>query len=187
MFIFTKCKGRKEGANLFFDNGCGTAVFRKGIPGQELDGVMLAKGKIPIGGVGGVEVFAEEDWLVSLEREDGQRQLVQGLVVPKVTVDFPLINTTRAVLDLKENCEDSWVRDCKVPEMAGRMIDGLIGTQYNLIHPIPIHSLPCGLTLYKTKLAPHKSGYNAAIGGPHTSFDFCCGETGSAAKHSDVK
>ena len=61
MFIFTKCKGRKEGANLFFDNGCSKAVFRKGIPGQELDRVMLAKGKIPIGGVGGIEAFAEED------------------------------------------------------------------------------------------------------------------------------
>ena len=182
MFIFTRCKGKKDGANLFFDNGCGTAVFRKGIPGNELEGVMLARGKIPIGGVGGIEIFAEEDWLVSLEREDGQRQLVQGLVLPKVTVDFPMINTTRAVLDLKENSNDPWVRDCSVPGMAGGVTDGLIGTQYNLIHPVPVHCLPSGLTLYRTKLAPHGPGFNAAIGGPHTSFDFCCGAVGGAAK-----
>ena len=69
MFMFTRCKGKKEGVNLFFDNGLGIAVFRKGIPGKELDGVMLSQGKIPIGGVGGIEIFAEEDWLVSLEEK----------------------------------------------------------------------------------------------------------------------
>ena len=70
MFLFTRCKGKKNGVNLFFDKGCGTAVFRKGIPGGELEGVKLAKGKIPIGGVGGIEINAEEDWLVSLERDN---------------------------------------------------------------------------------------------------------------------
>ena len=182
MFMFTRCKGKKDGANLFFDKGCGTAVFRKGIPGRELDGVMLAQGKIPIGGVGGIEIFAEEDWLVSLERDDGQRQLVQGLVLPRVTVDFPFIDTTKAVLDLKAGSQDPWVRDCRVPEKAGGVVDGLVGIQYSLIHPEPVHSLPSGLTLYKTRLAPHGPGFNAAIGGPHSSFDFCCGAVGGAAR-----
>ena len=182
MFMFARVKGKREGANLFFDKGCGTAVFRKGIPGKELDGVMLAKGKIPIGGVGGIEIFAEEDWLVSLKRNDGQRQLVQGLVVPKVTVDFPLIDLTKAVLDLKGNSQAPWIIDCRVPKQAGGVVDGLIGIQYSLIHPEPVHSLPNGLTLYSTKLAPHEQGFNATIGGPHTSFDFCCGAVGGAAR-----
>ena len=56
----------------------------------------------------------------------------------------------------------------------------MIGIQYDLIHPEPIHSLPNGLTLYKSKLAPHEPGFNAAIGGPHTSFDFCCNAVGGA-------
>ena len=182
MFLFARCKGKKNGANLFFDKGCGTAVFRKGIPGGELEGVKLAKGKIPIGGVGGIEIDAEEDWMVSLEKEDGQRQLVQGLAIQRVTVDFPLVDTTKAVAEIKADTRDTWVRDCRVPEKLGGVTDALIGIQYDLIHPESVHTLANGLTLYRSKLAPHEPGLNAAIGGPHTSFDFCCKTAGGAAR-----
>ena len=182
LFIFTRVKGKKNGANLFFDKGCGTALFRLGIPGVELEGVRIARGKIPIGGVGGIEIFAEEDWLVSLERTDGQRQLVQGLAVQSVTVDFPFIDTSEAVYDLKANSANDWVRNCVVPKNVGGVTDGLIGIQYDLIHPEPIHTLPSGLTLYRSRLATHDPGINAAIGGPHESFDFCCQNEGGAAR-----
>ena len=49
---------------------CSTAPFGVGIPIVELEVVRVARGKIPIGGVGGKEIFAEEDWIVSLERTD---------------------------------------------------------------------------------------------------------------------
>ena len=182
LFLFTRCKGKKDGANLFFDKGCGSAIFRKGIPGRELEGVRLAKGRIPIGGVGGIEIFADEDWLVSLEREDGQRQLIQGLTVESVTVDFPMIDTTRAVNDIKASSSDPWVKSCKVPENVGGVTDALIGIQYDLIHPEPVHTLPSGLTIYRSKLAPHQAGINAAIGGPHSSFDYCCKSSGGAVQ-----
>ena len=32
MFLFFHCKGKKNGVNCFFDNGCTEAVFREGIP-----------------------------------------------------------------------------------------------------------------------------------------------------------
>ena len=149
MFIFTRVKGKKNGANLFFDKGCGTALFRVGIPGVELEGVRVARGKIPIGGVGGIEIFAEEDWIVSLERTDGQRQLVQGLAVKSVTVDFSLIDTSSAVKESKESSSNSWVKNCVVPKNGGGVTDGLIGIQYD---PEPVYTLPPGLTFIEANL-----------------------------------
>ena len=63
MFIFTRVKSKKNGTNLFFDKGCGTALFKLGIPGVELEGVRIASGRIPIGTVGGIEIFAERSAL----------------------------------------------------------------------------------------------------------------------------
>ena len=91
-----------------------------------------------------------------------------------------MVDTTLAVEEIKSNSQHPWVKECKVPQKAGGVTDALIGIQYDLIHPEPIHSLPNGLTLYKSKLAPHEPGFNAAIGGPHTSFDFCCNAVGGA-------
>ena len=39
--------------------------------------------------------------------------------------------------------------------MAGGVPHVLIGIKYKLIHPEAIHTLPSGLTLYKSKLVGH--------------------------------
>ena len=62
------------------------------------------------------------------------------------------------------------------------MTDALIGIQYSLIHPVPIHTLESGLCIYRSKLAPHKKGFEAMIGGPHSSFDILANLTGGAAR-----
>ena len=105
---------------------------------------------------------------------------MQGLTVESVTVEFPLVDTTHAVEEVKSSSNNPWIKSCRVPKNVGGVTDGLIGIQYSLIHPEPIHTLPSGLTIYRSKLAPHKPGINAAIGGPHSSFDYCCKSSGGA-------
>ena len=53
----------------------------------------------------------------------------------------------------------------------------LLGIKYSSVFPKEVHTLPCGLTIYKSRLASHGGKYNACIGGPHSSFT---GMTGAA-------
>ena len=182
MFLFFRCKGKKNGVNCFFDNGCSEAVFREGIPGGELIGEKTTRGPFTIGGVGGLECKANDEWLVSFETVDGHRQLIRGLTVNKVTEDFPLIKLDAAAAELKANCNDEWVKGCKIPKLAGGVTDALIGIQYNLVHPEPVHTLESGLCIFKSRLAPHKGGGLAMIGGPHSSFDALAGLSGGVSR-----
>ena len=182
MFLFFHCKGKNNGVNCFFDNGCTEAVFREGIPGGELIAEKTTKGPFTIGGVGGLECKANDEWIVSFEKTDGHRQLIRGLTVDKVTDNFPLVRLGDAIAEVKANCNTEWVRNCRTPKQAGGVTDVLIGIHYNLIHPEPIHTLESGLCLFKSKLAPHKGGCLAMIGGPHSSFDMLSGAAGSTAR-----
>jgi hypothetical protein len=182
MFLFFQVKGKKNGANFFFDDGCSHACFQEGIPGGELNGEIIAKGPFQIGGVGAMKTKANDEWIVSVERTDGTRQLIQGLTVDKVTCDFPMIDVQGAVAEVKrDKPEDKVLQRCKVPKMAGGVTHGLIGIKYRLIHPDPIHTLPSGLTLYKSKLVGQNPGMNAMIGGPHSTFDCLCDQAGGVA------
>ena len=54
----------------------------------------------------------------------------------------------------------------QVPKCLGGEIDMILGIQFASIHPEPVFSMPNGLTVYKSKFAPVKSGEIACIGGP---------------------
>ena len=100
----------------------------------------------------------------------------------RVTADFPKYNTTRAVLEVKNSQPNNKkLQQCKVPEIIGGEIDCLLGIKYGALSPEPIHTLPSGLALYKSKLMAHDGISNAIIGGSHESFDFFVGLAGGVA------
>ena len=182
MFLFFHVKGKTKGVNVFFDKGCTTACFREGVPGGELNGEVIAKGPFQIGGVGGIQTKANDEWLVSMETVSGHRQFFRGLTVDRVTCDFPMINVEKAVSEVKRDKPgDKLLQQCKIPRMAGGVTDALIGIHYELIHPESVHTLDSGLTIYRSKLMGHKGEFNAMIGGPHSSFECICQEAGGMA------
>ena len=100
----------------------------------------------------------------------------------QITCDFPAIDTTEAVKQIKaEDKNDEFLQSCKVPMIAGGKVDILLGIQYSIIHPLPVLELNCGLTIYRSRLVSHNSVHNALIGGPHTSFQFLANKAGNAA------
>ena len=182
MFLFFRAKGKINGVNTFFDMGCSTAVYREGVPGTELRGRIIKKGPFIMNGVGGIQTKANDMWLCSLDLADGGKQLVQGLSVNTVTMDFPLINLDDAVREVKADSPDNaLLQSCKVPTLAGGCTDLLLGIMYAAIHPVLIHQLPCGLAIYKSALASH-GDFDCLIGGPHKSFDVYAGHVGGASQ-----
>ena len=156
--------------------------MRECIPEKELPASLIKKGPIPIGGVGGVTVFASGEYLVAMDTTEGKAQQLQGVTVPVITGDFPSLDITAAVSAVKSgDRKNSKLRNCKFPPQVGGVIDCLIGIQYNQLQPKVVHMLPSGLAIYETKLAPHFKGMNYVLGGPHTSFDSLLATSGNAA------
>ena len=183
LFLFFRAKGRDKGANVFFDKGCGTAVFKEGIPGNELRGKVIKKGPFIMTGVGDIRTKANDQWLCVMDTADGGKQFVEGLSVDKVTADFPMINLDEAVKEVRQDdTQNDFLQSCKIPSTAGGSTDVLLGITYTSIHPVLVHQLPSGLAIYRSALASHENKYNCLIGGPHKSFDICVGHAGGVSR-----
>ena len=77
MFLFFHVKEKNKGANLLFDKGCSTACFQESVPGKELNSKILTRGPFQVKGVGGLEAKANYGWLISVETDTGDRQLIR--------------------------------------------------------------------------------------------------------------
>ena len=189
VFMLAPLKGVTRPVNAFFDSGCSDACIRSGVPGSELHGVCVDAGPIPMLGVGGIKIDAKEEWIVKMRRKDKKVQLMKGFTMEKVCAAMPVINTEKAVAELKSyNTENlsisvrNQLQHCKVPSEVGGEIDVIIGNKYNNIHPVPLHTLECGLTIYSMTLETHNPEFNACIGGPHKSFSFLLNQTGGLTR-----
>lgn len=183
MFLFHPTQGRTEAVYTFYDSGCSHAVFQEGIPGAQLRGQIVSKGPFTIDGVGGLVTAANDEWVVSVPRADGKKQLIQGLTVPRITSDFPYINLEAAIKDVKDDDPtNTLLQNCRAPPMAGGCVQMLLGIKYVSIFPKEIHTLSNGLTIYESRLASHNGKYNSCIGGPHSSFTALAGEMGGTAR-----
>ena len=183
MFILAPLKGITEPVLGFFDSGCSDAVARHGVPGKQLAGICVNEGPISCFGVGATEITAKQEWIVKLKRKDGNYQLVQTLTMDTVCAPMPVVNTERAVAELKESDQDSTaLQNCCVPPQVGGNVDIILGIRYNNVAPKAIHNLETGLTIYSINLETHDPSYNAAIGGPHSSFSAILNYNGGLTK-----
>ena len=179
--MFYGAKGRTRSLMTFFDSGCSRFLMLESIPGNELPASLVKSGPIPIGGVGGCSVFASGEYLVAMDTTDGKAQQLQGVTVPIITGDFPHLDISAAVAEVKSaDRKNSKLRNCKFPPSDGGSVDCLIGIQYNQLLPKLVHMLPSGLAIYETRLAPYSKGMNYVLGGPHSSFDQMLATSGNA-------
>ena len=123
-------RGRNKPVNGFYDSGCSNACLRTGVPGSQLKGQVLAKGPFNITGVNGVNITAQDEWLVHLDREDGRKQLLRGVTLDTITGESPIFNIEKATTEVKaDKPDDPNLQNCSLPECVGGVVDVLIGIQ----------------------------------------------------------
>jgi hypothetical protein len=154
--------------------------MKEGIPGKELPGFPIRQGPIQLKGVGGLTATATGEWLTCMERTDGRLQAMQVITMTQVTAEFPRISITKAVNEIKQDKPAfKKLQNLKLPrEVGGGDTDCLLGITLQDLYPEEIHSLPCGLRIYKSKLVSHDGKTNAMIGGPHTTFTALASKVG---------
>ena len=180
LFLFFGAKGKNRCLNTFIDSGSSGVLMKTGIPGVELPGQVIRKGPITLHGVGGLTAVADDEWLTAMETKDGKLQTMQVITMKQVTTDFPRINIQEAVNEIKrDRPSNKKLQNLRLPkEVGGWDTDVLIGIEHQSLFPKEIHSLPCGLTIFESKLLSHDGRSNAMVGGPHSTFKALAAEVG---------
>ena len=173
-FVFCKIKGKKNGIQAFVDSGCNCAIFKDGIPQEELISCKIQEGPIPIDVATGVVVNALGEWALAIPLANGSYQVMRALTVKKVTSDMPKFRLRNLLDNLKSEPaaeENDSLQNIQIPQILGGEIDLCLGIQFASIHPEPIFSMPNGLTVYKSHFARVNDGEIASIGGPLAAID----------------
>ena len=160
LFLFFAAKGKTKPVHTFVDSGSSDVLMKDGIPGQELPGFPIREGPIHLKGVGGLTAVATGEWLTCMERSDGRLQAMHVITMKQVTGEFSRISITEAVNEIKQDkASFKKLQNLKLPkEVGGNDTDCLLGIKLQDIYPKEVHSLPCGLRIYKSKLVSHDGG-----------------------------
>ena len=114
----------------------------------------------------------------TLKLNDGTRAILEGCTVDKITSPLPQINISAAEKEIKASQpQNKALQNLKCCPVLGGRVQILIGIKYSSIFPIPVHSLPNGLTIYRLQTSSHSKDFTAAIGGPHESFNQTMGNS----------
>ena len=88
---------------------------------------MSRKGPLVINGVGDSKIKVLDEWACLLDRTDGSKQVVQGVAVKKITTEFPLVNVSSAVREVKNDKSGyKELQKLKIPEFVAGEPDVLL-------------------------------------------------------------
>ena len=110
--------------------------MKNDIPNSEFDSTLLQKGPFNIGGVGGLKVMANEEYLISVKRADGRMQHFQGVTMDNITTEFPNVDLKAATEEVEASDPSNQdLQQCSVPPSVGGNVDVLVGITYNSSFP----------------------------------------------------
>ena len=91
-----------------YDTGCGSVLFKSGVPEKELKGCVLkTKGPFNVGGVGGTSVKVNDEFMVTVSLVDGTRQIMEGWSINRITDALPFVDLREAEREIKARQPDN--------------------------------------------------------------------------------
>ena len=120
-----------------YDTGCGSVLFKIGVPEKELKGCVLkTKGPFQVGGVGGTSVKVNDEFMVTISLADNTRQICEGWTIDRITDALPFVDLRQAENDLKNSDPDNEeLQQLQCPPQIGGEVDVLMGILYSNIFP----------------------------------------------------
>ena len=172
IYLLQKIQIDDQVYTIFFDSGCSDmvakydAITRLGNRARQ-----EIKGPISLGGVGDIKAESTHGiYQIRLPLTNGKDAVLAGVCLDKITNTFPQYPLNGKIQeDIFTEFESSGgdaEQLPKLPESIGGDVDFMIGTKYLRYHPMPVFSLPTGLTIYKSPFLG-VNGKQGVLGGPH--------------------
>ena len=77
-FIIGYTKGKTRGLLTLYDTGCGSVLFKDGVPQKELGSVLKTKGPFLVKGVGDTSVKVNDEVMCAVSLVDSMKQALKG-------------------------------------------------------------------------------------------------------------
>ena len=156
---------------------------------EEIDAVKIQEGPLQINAAGDTSVQVNDEYLFTMEKTDGSRQIMIGVTANSLTSPFPLVSTKAAHKDIVKNTpkhKKGKVAQLRIPEVVGGAVDVLLGTCFSSCFPEIIHQLANGLFIAKLRLKSHDGVTTACLGGPHQTFTAMVNQCGDVSRAMSV-
>ena len=188
LFMFSQAVGKTRPLNVFYDSGASHMMTAEAaVP--EMDAVKIQEGPLQINAAGDTVVRVNDEYLFTMQKTDGSRQIMIGVTADSLTAPFPLVSTKAAHKDIVKNTpkhKRGKVAQLRVPEVVGGAVDILLGTCFSACFPEIVHQLPSGLFIAKLRLKSHDGVTTACLGGPHQTFTAMVNQCGDVSRAMSV-
>ena len=174
IFIYSKLAGLTRSLSVLFDSGGGSSLTLSNVPGRQLYAKRNNEKAVALSGIGSGTTFGD-DYIMSLPLLKGGSVAVNIYSVPEILRPMSRIDLEPALKFIKSKSYRDKTIDEKLKEEIARAsiykyiegsLDLLLGVKLFAIFPECIHSLSCGLSIFKMKLKPSSPSTLYCLGGP---------------------
>ena len=177
IFIYSKIQGLTRPITVLFDSGGGSSLTLSNVPGRQLPACKGKSGPICLQGIGSGRTTGEQ-YTMQLPLLGGGKVAVEIYSVPEILQPMSKVDLEPALQFFKESSRNDPDLDEKTKSEISRAsifrfvqgsLDLLLGVKLLSIFPKLIHTLNCGLSIFKMRLKPSSSAIYC-LGGPYQSL-----------------
>ena len=174
IFIYSKIKGALRPLSVLFDSGGGSSLVLNSIPGRQLYATKKDKKPVILQGIGSGQALGSE-YKMALPLRTGKSVAVDIYGVSEILKPMSKIDLNPALKFLKDSVSsDETINESLKNEIARasvyRFIEGnldmLLGIKLLRVFPELLHTLSCGLSIFKMRLKPASESTLYCLGGP---------------------
>ena len=179
IFIYSKLEGLTRPLSCLFDSGGGSSLTLNNVPGRQLYATKKNNKPVCLQGIGSGSTMGQE-FIMSLPLLKGGSVAVNIYSVPEILRPMSRIDLEPALKFIKsksqrDNKLDKSLKDEIAKASIYRYIEGsldlLLGVKLYGVFPTLVHTLSCGLSIFKMKLKPSSESTLYCLGGPWQHLD----------------
>ena len=177
IFIYSKIQGLTRPLTVLFDSGGGSSLTLSNVPGRQLPACKGDSGPICLQGIGSGRTTGEQ-YTMLLPLIGGGKVAVEIYSVPEILQPMSKVDLEPALRFFKESTKNDPNLDHDIKDEVSRAsifrfvqgsLDLLLGVKLLGIFPKLIHTLTCGLSIFKMRLRPSSTAHYC-LGGPYQTL-----------------
>ena len=174
IFIYSKIAGAGRPVSVLFDSGGGSSICLNSIPGFQFHATPNGTKPVYLQGIGqGRTQGIPYNMLLPLS--NGHNVGIEVFAVKNILRPMSRIDLSPALTYFKERCSsdstmpsllNDTIQNAKIYDIIQGSLDLLLGVKHYAIFPSLVHTLQCGLSIFRMRLQPGDPQMEFCLGGP---------------------